>query len=56
MGLVGVGGLDGAGGDQLLRSVVIAPGLRSHGFGHTMVQQLVYSLNARSIHYRDAVR
>jgi amino-acid N-acetyltransferase len=41
MGLVGFGGLEGSGADQLLRSVVVAPGLRRRGMGPIVVQRLV---------------
>lgn len=39
-GLVGFGGLEGTGPDQLLRSVAVAPGLRHRGFGAVATERL----------------
>lgn len=39
-GLVGFGGLEGMGPDQLLRSVAVAPGLRHRGFGAMATERL----------------
>jgi amino-acid N-acetyltransferase len=41
MGLIGFGGLEGSGPDQLLRSVVTASGVRRRGLGKVLVRQLV---------------
>lgn len=41
VGLVGFGGVEGAGPDQLLRLVVVTPGVRGRGVGHVVVQRLV---------------
>jgi amino-acid N-acetyltransferase len=41
MGLVRVGGIEGSGPDQLLRSVVVTPGVRRRGMGPSVVQRLV---------------
>jgi amino-acid N-acetyltransferase len=41
LGLVGFGGLHGHSTDQLLRSIVVAPGLRRRGMGHVLVHRLV---------------
>jgi amino-acid N-acetyltransferase len=40
-GLIGFGGLEGSGPDQLLRSVVTTTGLRRRGAGKTLVRLLV---------------
>ncbi len=39
--LIGFGGLEGTGPDQLVRSVVTVPGLRHRGLGPTVVGRLV---------------
>jgi N-acetylglutamate synthase-like GNAT family acetyltransferase len=41
VGLVGFGGLEGSGPDQLIRSVVVTPGLRRRGMGPVVVRCLV---------------
>ena len=48
VGLLGFGGLDGAGADQMLRSVVLAPGLRHRGLGRVLVARLVHQARADS--------
>ena len=45
-GLIGFGGLEGDGADQLIRSVVMAPGLRRRGLGPRLVDQLVQQAKA----------
>ena len=41
VGLVGFGGLEGSGCDQLLRSLVTVPGLRRRGLGPFLASRLV---------------
>ena len=45
-GLLGFGGLQGSGPDQLIRSVVVAPGLRHRRIGPSVVKQLVAQAKA----------
>lgn len=45
-GLVGYGGLEGSGPDQLIRSIAVAPGLRHRGFGHALTKQFVRQAKA----------
>ncbi len=39
-GLIGFVGLQGAGPDRLLRSLVVLPGRRGHGYGRILVKRL----------------
>jgi amino-acid N-acetyltransferase len=45
-GLVGFGGLQGSGSDQLIRSVVVVPGLRHRRMGPALVKRLVEQAKA----------
>jgi amino-acid N-acetyltransferase len=47
--LIGFGGLEGSGPDQLIRSVVVAPGLRHHRIGPALVKQLVEQAKAEGV-------
>lgn len=44
--LVGFGALEGAGPDQMVRSVVIPPSARGHGYGQAIVHELVEQAKA----------
>lgn len=44
--LVGFGGLDGAGPNQMIRSIVISPTSRGRGYGQAVVQALVEQAKA----------
>ena len=47
--LVGVAGLEVRSENALLRSVAVAPGLRSHGLGRTLVNHVIADAEARGL-------
>ena len=47
--LVGVAGLEEAGGNALLRSVAVEPAWRSHGVGRALVTRIISDAEARGV-------
>src|SRR5579863_6037821 len=47
--VVGVIGLEAFGSEALLRSLVVAPGHRQHGFGHALVKQIEHEAQTSGV-------